>query len=538
MKKLLSLIKACMSDNMSLFRIKTKSQSKKAKLILPIFLFMFIFFYIVGFSNMIIEPLIEINSEYVLLTLFVTFTTIITFVEGIYKSGSLLFNSKDDNLLLSLPIKKSTVLFIRIFKFYVFEVLYNSMFLMPAMVVYAYYVDVSISYYIVSVSALLLLPIIPIIISCIIGGIINSSASKFKHKNFAQTIITILLLVFIFYGSYNLESAIKNLAQNASLVNSVITKIYYPVKLYIKLVTNFKIVDFIQFILINILIFVISVSIFSKIYFKINSSTKAVKLSKKNKNSKYKIKTSLPIKSLIKKELNRFANTPVFVINTAMGLAIFLIGCILISIKFDSLINTISEDIPISVEQIKSYIPVILFGFVCFSSLMSSITSSMISLEGKSFSILKSLPVSSFKIIISKVLTAVIIMVPVLVVGDIIMFVRFSFNIIEVLMILISSIILPLVSETIGIIVNLKYPKMDAENDTEVVKQSMSSAIAVFTGMLLTGITILLIVKGIEHNINLDIIIALVLGIYTLLCMNLLIYLNKVSTKEFNKINV
>lgn len=538
MKKLLSLIKACMSDNMSLFRIKTKSQSKKAKLILPIFLFMFIFFYIVGFSNMIIEPLIEINLEYVLLTLFVTFTTIITFVEGIYKSGSLLFNSKDDNLLLSLPIKKSTVLFIRIFKFYVFEVLYNSMFLMPAMVVYAYYVDVSISYYIVSVSALLLLPIIPIIISCIIGGIINSSASKFKHKNFAQTIITILLLVFIFYGSYNLESAIKNLAQNASLVNSVITKIYYPVKLYIKLVTNFKIVDFIQFILINILIFVISVSIFSKIYFKINSSTKAVKLSKKNKNSKYKIKTSLPIKSLIKKELNRFANTPVFVINTAMGLAIFLIGCILISIKFDSLINTISEDIPISVEQIKSYIPVILFGFVCFSSLMSSITSSMISLEGKSFSILKSLPVSSFKIIISKVLTAVIIMVPVLVVGDIIMFVRFSFNIIEVLMILISSIILPLVSETIGIIVNLKYPKMDAENDTEVVKQSMSSAIAVFTGMLLTGITILLIVKGIEHNINLDIIIALVLGIYTLLCMNLLIYLNKVSTKEFNKINV
>ena len=538
MKKLLSLIKACMSDNMSLFRIKTKSQSKKAKLILPIFLFMFIFFYIVGFSNMIIEPLIEINSEYVLLTLFVTFTTIITFVEGIYKSGSLLFNSKDDNLLLSLPIKKSTVLFIRIFKFYVFEVLYNSMFLMPAMVVYAYYVDVSISYYIVSVSALLLLPIIPIIISCIIGGIINSSASKFKHKNFAQTIITILLLVFIFYGSYNLESAIKNLAQNASLVNSVITKIYYPVKLYIKLVTNFKIVDFIQFILINILIFVISVSIFSKIYFKINSSTKAVKLSKKNRNNNYKIKTSLPIKSLIKKELNRFANTPVFVINTAMGLAIFLIGCILISIKFDSLINTISEDIPISVEQIKSYIPVILFGFVCFSSLMSSITSSMISLEGKSFSILKSLPVSSFKIIISKVLTAVIIMVPVLVVGDIIMFVRFSFNIIEVLMILISSIILPLVSETIGIIVNLKYPKMDAENDTEVVKQSMSSAIAVFTGMLLTGITILLIVKGIEHNINLDIIIALVLGIYTLLCMNLLIYLNKVSTKEFNKINV
>ena len=92
MKKLLTLLKACMSDNMSLFRIKTKSQSKKTKVLLPVILFVFIFCYIAGFSNMIIEPLIEIKSEYVLLTLFVTFTTIITFVEGIYKSGSLLFN--------------------------------------------------------------------------------------------------------------------------------------------------------------------------------------------------------------------------------------------------------------------------------------------------------------------------------------------------------------------------------------------------------------------------------------------------------------
>ena len=536
MKKLLTLLKACMSDNMSLFRIKTKSQSKKTKVLLPVILFVFIFCYIAGFSNMIIEPLIEIRSEYVLLTLFVTFTTIITFVEGIYKSGSLLFNLKDDNLLLSLPIKKSTVLFVRIFKFYSFEVLYNSLFLMPAMVIYAYYVNVNISYYIVSIFALLLLPIVPIIISCIIGGVINSSASKFKHKNYVQTIITMILLVFIFWGSYNLENAINNLTQNAEIINRVITKIYYPLSLYIKLVTNFNIVDFIKFVLINILIFAISIIIFSKIYFKINSNTKAVKLSTKSKKGNYKIKSNSQIKALIKKELNRFANTPVFVINAAFGLAIFLIGCIVISIKFDSVINPFAEEIPI--EFVNSFIPVILFGFICFSSLMSSITSSMISLEGKSFSILKSLPVSSFKIILSKVLTAVCIMIPIFIVGDIVLFIRFSFNILEIILILIASVILPFVAETLGIIINLKYPKMDADSDTEIVKQSMSSAISVFSGMILTGLTIFLIVKCIEHNINIDLIITLGISIYALLCAVLLLYLKKESIKDFNKINV
>ena len=97
---------------------------------------------------------------------------------------------------------------------------------------------------------------------------------------------------------------------------------------------------------------------------------------------------------------------------------------------------------------------------------------------------------------------------------------------------------MPLFSETIGIIVNLKYPKMDAENDTEVVKQSMSSGIAVFIGMILTGLTIFLIAKGIEGNISIDSIMTLGLGIYLILLIILLAYLKRVAVKEFNKINV
>ena len=105
MKKLFSLIKACMTDNMSLFRIKSKNQNSRSKFILPIVLFAIIFGYMIAYSKMIIDPLVPIHMEYVLLTLFAVFTTVMTVIQGIYKSSSLLFNSKDDNLLLSLPIK-------------------------------------------------------------------------------------------------------------------------------------------------------------------------------------------------------------------------------------------------------------------------------------------------------------------------------------------------------------------------------------------------------------------------------------------------
>ena len=537
MKKLMSLIRACMTEDMNLLKINSKKQSKTDKLLLPIVLAIILMFSVGSYAERIIEVLSSVGLEYIVLSIFVFFTFILTFVEGIYKSSNLLFNCKDDNLLLSIPIKKSTVLFIRAFKFYVFELMYNSLFLLPALVVYAMHVKISVSYYMVCLIGLLLLPIIPIIISCFIGAIISFSSSKFKKKNIAQIFITTVFLVVVLYLSFNLENIIQNLGDNALNVNTYITKLYYPAKLFINLIINFNLIDLVKFVLINIAVFIITIIALGNIYFKINSRAKMVNSKIKNKN--YKIKTSMPLVSLIKKELNRFINSPVFVTNAAFGLVLFLIGCILICIKPDYLIDKMNiQGFSITIEQIKFYMPVLLFGFICFASLMSSITSSMISLEGKSFNILKSMPISPFKIVISKVLTAVLIMLPFTIVGDILIFIKFKFSFIQILIILVSSIIIPVVSGIIGIMINLKYPKMNAKTDTEVVKQSMSSMISVFLGMILTAATIYGLYKLLNINFSQDLVILIGMIVYSAICAILLVVLKKISVKRFNSINV
>lgn len=541
MKKLISLIKACMTDNMRFFCIKTKSKkkNKSTNKLIPIFLVSAIFISIWSYANMMMEPLRGINLEFVLLSLFALFTSLFVLIEGIYKASSLLFNCKDDNLLFSLPIKRSTVLFIRIFKFYIFELFFNILFLLPAIVVYVSYIHPNITFYIVSLIALILFPIIPIVVSCIIGGIISITSSKFKLKNLAQICITMIFLLIVMYVSFNLQNVIKNIAQNASSINDIITKLYYPVGAYIKLITNFNIKDLALFIIIHLVVFIGMIFVLSKIYFKINSNVKSVKTL--HNKSEYTIKTRKPMLALIKKEFNRFVSTPVFVINSGFGLVFYIALCVLVSLKIESSLQMISGqgiDISFNVQDVIQYIPLIQFGLVCFASLMSSITCSMISLEGKSFSILKSLPIKPAKIVLSKVYAAVAIMIPFILIGDLIMFIRFKFSILEMVMILIASIILPLVSELIGIIVNLKYPKMDAENDTEVVKQSMSSFVAVFAGMILLGVTIFLLVKAVQFNIQNSLIILIGLLAYTLIYIILLLYLKRKGVKEFNSINV
>ena len=223
MKKLFSLVRASMTEGMNIFKISTKKKNTFTKIGLPIIITLIIMAMMYSYSKVIMDELASVKMEFVLLTIFILFTSIMSLVEGIYKSGNLLFNCKDDNLLFSLPIKKNTVLFLRVFKFYVFELLYNSLFLLPAMIVYAVYVKPNATYYLVSIIGLLVFPIIPILISCILGTFITFVASKFKGKNIAQTVITVIFLLGIMYFSYNSEMLITNIAKNASSINDFIT---------------------------------------------------------------------------------------------------------------------------------------------------------------------------------------------------------------------------------------------------------------------------------------------------------------------------
>ena len=537
MKKLLSLIRASMTEGMNIFRINTKKKSFNTKVILPIVLALVLMLAMYSYNEMVMSALAPANLHFVLLTIFIFLTSILTLIEGIYKSGNLLFNCKDDNLLLSLPVRRSTVLFIRVFKFYVFELMYNSIFLLPSIFVYAKYVHPSVSYYVVSAIGLLIFPILPILLSCIAGTIITFISSKFKKQNIAQTIVTMALLLGVFYFSFNLQNLIAGLAEKANSINDFLTKLYYPAGAYINLVLNFNIIKLIEFIVIHIILFVVVVLLIGRIYFGVNSSSKSIKVSKST--GTYKIKSSSVSMSFIKKEFGRFINSTVFITNAGFGLVLFVFGCIISVIKFNSIIGSFTEiDPSISAEAVMKYVPIILFGFISFTSFMTSITSSMISLEGRSFNILKSLPVKPYKIVRSKVLMAILVMIPCILIGDIIIFVKYKFDLLNIVLILAASIILPLLSETIGIIFNLKYPRMDAQNDTEVVKQGMSSSLSIFTGMLLIGLTCFYIYKAISWNLSCNLILLIGIGIYGLVYLVLQLLLYKMCDKWFDNIVV
>lgn len=490
MSKLFSLLRATMSEGLQLFsyRGKTERSRRVMPLVLAVMVGILMFF---GASALATE-LKEGGTESAILSLYTLVTVVVIVTEGVYKSGDLLFRPRDNDMLLAMPIEKSTIVFARIIKFYVFEMLYCLIFLLPAIIAYAMSTEVEISYYLVAATMLILVPVIPIAISCIVGLMISAATARFKHRSLLQVALSFVIL-FAFAAAILFVNTTSDFdGRSVIAVSDKITEFYYPASAFANLATNFDLWQYLMFVGINLAVVVATVVVIGRFYFQIVTRMSAVKQAEAV-NTKYSFKKHGQTFAMVRKELTKYFNTPVLLTNTAVGLVLFVVAVGALCVKYDdfaSSLMTSVEDFPLTASEIHSYLPSVAFAMVAFASLMTFITTTMISLEGKAFDLLKSMPISGKKVIMAKVLAAMLLIVPVTALGVVVMFVRFQFEILDGILVLVGVIALPLVTELIGILIDLKYARFDAESDAVVVKQSAGVLVATFLGLGMVLFTI------------------------------------------------
>ena len=121
MSNFISLLKASMSEGMNFFNYRAKSA--RGRKVMPIVLGILIGLLMFSSAFTMARDLKEDGSTSVVLSVYAFITTVVILMEGIYKSGELLFRSRDNDKLLSMPIPRSTIVSVRILKFYIFELL-------------------------------------------------------------------------------------------------------------------------------------------------------------------------------------------------------------------------------------------------------------------------------------------------------------------------------------------------------------------------------------------------------------------------------
>lgn len=537
MKQTLSLLKVLLKDGLNILKIKSNNNKSKIKKILfPLILFALLMYSVGVYAYMFSKPLHDANLTYVCLSLFIMAISFFIILQGFFKAQGILFESEDNDLLFSLPIKKEKIFLARLIKFLIFQYIYVLMIFLPALVVYSYFEHPNVNFYFISLIMILLIPIIPTIIASIIGYIVKGLSVNFKNKKRVQTILSIIFFVIIYYFSFSMENSVNNFVTKAPIINKIITKFYYPINAYISLINKFDILAFIKLILFNIIPLIIFVYLGSINYYKIISKSSVTKTKKVKKHNHNSIKVNNKITSLIKKEFKYYFSSPVYVINTLFGIILMLIMIILFCCNSQNFVNLINGDMQeqISIVSITKYAPVIYFEIIIFISFMTSITSSSISLEGKKINIIKSLPINEKSIIFSKVLFSMILVIPLMFINDLVFIIFFKVKLLDIIFIIFLTLTVPTLSAMIGILINLKYPKLKWTTEVEVIKQSLSSMVAVFLGMGLGLISILIMIKFYKIAY---IVIILQIIVFILTIIILYFVICKYGVKKFRTLN-
>ncbi len=532
MKKFLSLLKANTKGDFNIFKIKKEG---KTGIILLVFLSFCIMSAMYMYAEMLMNPLHEAGVAYIGISLFSLLLIISFIVKGINNSQGIIFDAKDNNLLFSMPVKKNHILIIRLLKILIFDFLFELIILTPVIIKYILLTSPGFTFYITTIIYFLVLPLIPLIITCIIGYIIKSISVRFKKQKLVQIIGTLITMMILFILCYNIESIIENIVEKSNNVNDFINKLYLPIGLYNELINNFNIFKLLELILISIIPVTLFTIIFTKYYNiiinKSNESNSIINI----KNKITKLQSSSIVKSLIKKELKTYFGIPIYIFNTIISPTLAILFSVGLVFKYDSIIEYLMQ-MGISNNVLKELSPHIFIAFILILLSMSSITGSSISLEGKKYSLLKSLPIKTKDIFLSKLLLNEIILLPAFLLSAtlyIIVMKIFNYNII---LILFSIILLIRINGQIGLIVNLIFPKLDFNTEVEVVKQSIAVLISMLINILFAVIIIFSFYK-LEQVIDIKLLTVLFIIIFTLITIILSKVLSTYGVKRFKAID-
>jgi ABC-2 type transport system permease protein len=129
---------------------------------------------------------------------------------------------------------------------------------------------------------------------------------------------------------------------------------------------------------------------------------------------------------------------------------------------------------------------------IAYCMILCSPCSASISLEGKNLWILKSMPVDEKTIFMGKLGLGLVVTIPIGILSSIIIYIALGLSFVQWLVILLLTIACGMLSSTLGLMVNLMFPKIEFKSPTEVVKQSAASGISIFAGMFIVIITMIL----------------------------------------------
>lgn len=475
-------------------------------------LMLFVLLAMIGYSIAIAIGFAYIGMADVLPLFILLVCAAITLFFTFLKSIGVLFGFRDYDMIMSMPVKVSTVVFSRLLSVYTVNFLISGIIMLPSLIVFGITCRVSLSVWCMLILSLFLASLLPMIIAMIAGAVITAISVRFRYKNLLIIIFSTAATLAILIGSFSIPQEEGAWTELIASAKQSIYRVYPIAKLYTNALVSNDWGSFAQFALISIGTGIVFVLLLAAYYNKINSALFSV-----HSKSNYRLgtlKTSTPFMALYKKELHRFVSSPIYVMNTCIGMILLLVMSVALQfINLEHIGNMMG--FPDIVTWAKPFAPCI----VALFAAISSSTSSSISLEGKYRWIMCSSPVPANVIFKAKISVNLSYLIPSVLISSALLTISLQTDVIETIALFIIPLLFSVFISVIGLAFNLKFPKYDWTTEEQAVKQSLPPLATMGTGfisvlLLFTANFLLSAIPGLALFVEVILIAVVIFAVY------------------------
>ncbi|MEG2086844.1 MAG: hypothetical protein RR022_01505 [Angelakisella sp.] len=390
------------------------------------------------------------------------------------------FGGHDNDLMLSLPISAFSLLLSRVLALYLENLVFTTFIMLPAGAAYLYYGGSGgVAFVLTLLVCTPFLALLPTLFALVCGFALSWLSSKFPRKALVSLVLYLALFMLTMVAVFKLNSLMGEMGAQAMGISAAFSGWGLPFVLFSEAVCDANLLSLLVFCALCLLPFFLVVWLFAGQYKKIITG-----LTARSVRSDYKLlrlAAGSQRKALLAKEAAKFFGTPIYLFNAGIGL-IMLLGASVFSLFQKSAIVDV-------LAQLGGELPILPLLALTLGFMLSTvgITACSISLEGRQLWILREAPIAVNLLFLVKAGFQLLLTLPCLLVSVVCVMVSFSLAPMDALLLFVLGAALAAFSAPFGLFVNLCLPKLDAANDTVVVKQSSSAIIGIFAPMLLVG---------------------------------------------------
>ena len=410
-------------------------------------------------------------------------TVLLCVFGSVFATQSELYNAKDNELLLSMPVSPRLILYSRMLMLCIINYGLSLVVIAPALAVYLFSGTASLVGVLAFCLFFLLLPLVSLALSCLLAFVFALISSRMRHKNIVTLVLSVGFLIVYIGGMSAFSSMMETLDPETLDIMPFVNAVspYLIVFNWLGQAMCGHILSGVLFLVFCALVCGVVMLFLSKSYIRIVTTNRGgVRVAYREKS----VKQSSPTRALVKKELRRFTSSAAYMMNEGLGLLFAPIAAGVLLFKRADLLSAMELDAELGeLAFLFDMFPILIGCALCFLSSMVIISAPSVSLEGKHVWIAQSMPVSPERPLLAKVYTHILVATPFFALASLLAVIAIRPDFLSGVMLFLLPFACNVFCAYLGVTFNILFPRLDWINEAAAVKSGAAVVLTMFAMM-------------------------------------------------------